>query len=598
MIVRMKKAAILIQAKDAYASLEELRALGLLHIEHQKAPAGRNISVIKEEIAVIDEAAGILSGISVLEKPLNTAGRELEDCKSAASHIIDLRKRINQLEDFSNNLVNTISQWEKWGDFEPESLRELANKNVFIRLCQIPLNELKTPPPQVIVKKVSVNSGIANCAVISLNAKKPPFKEVPPPKMSLKDMRVRLEHDHEAIASLNTQLFEQLIYKKHLEDRKMSLENELVFQEALAGMGQSAALAYFIGYAPDDALSPLLEAAKKHSWAIEVKEPSQEDNIPTLIRNPRWVNLISPVFKMLEVVPGYAELDISLWFLVFLSVFFGILIGDSGYGAVYFALTLLFHNKFRKRLKDKTVFILLYLLSSCAIIWGVLTATYFGQEWLPASVKPLIPALRNDRSMQAFCFFLGALHLNIAHCWRAIVKLPAFAALADLGWMLILWGSYFLARLLILEYSFPAFANWLFIAGTVLVIFFSSPNKNPLKAACAGLGAFFLSVVNTFTDVVSYIRLFAVGLAAVAVADAFNKMALDLGWGSLTAGFLASLALFAGHALNILLGPLSILVHGVRLNVLEFCSHVDVKWSGFSYNPLRNQGNPKQGAQY
>ena len=159
--------------------------------------------------------------------------------------------------------------------------------------------------------------------------------------------------------------------------------------------------------------------------------------------------------------------------------------------------------------------------------------------------------------------------------------------MADIGWTTILWGSFFLAKVLVLGFSFPAFAKWFFIVGPVLVLFFTNPSKNILKGTLEGLSALALSFVNTFTDVVSYIRLFAVGLAGVAVADAFNKMAIDVGFGNIFSGAVASFILVVGHLLNVVLGPMAVLVHGVRLNVLEFCGHVDVKWSGFSYKPLK-----------
>ena len=98
-----------------------------------------------------------------------------------------------------------------------------------------------------------------------------------------------------------------------------------------------------------------------------------------------------------------------------------------------------------------------------------------------------------------------------------------------------------------------------------------------------------LNFVNSFTDIVSYIRLFAVGLATVAIADAFNKMAMGIGFNSVLTGLATALILLLGHTLNIILGPLAVLVHGVRLNVLEFCNHVDIRWSGFSYKPLREE---------
>ncbi len=121
----------------------------------------------------------------------------------------------------------------------------------------------------------------------------------------------------------------------------------------------------------------------------------------------------------------------------------------------------------------------------------------------------------------------------------------------------------------------------------LLVLFFTSPQKNILKTIGEGLGTIALSLVNNFTDVVSYIRLFAVGLAGVAIADAFNAMAAGVfKKGDFLTIIAAAFIVVFGHALNIILGPMSVLVHGVRLNVLEFCSHVSVTWSGFAYKPF------------
>ena len=263
------------------------------------------------------------------------------------------------------------------------------------------------------------------------------------------------------------------------------------------------------------------------------------------------------------------------------------LIGDAGYGAIFFILTLFAQIKLGRRVSGRSLFVLFYILSSAAMLWGVLTGTFFGQAWLSQKVSPLIPALRDDKNIQALCFLLGAIHLSIAHLWRAVIKLPSVRALAQVGWFIILWGAFFLAKMLVLGDAFPAFGKWFFIAGAALVVFFTDPKKNILKGIGSGLGALLLNLVNSFTDIVSYIRLFAVGLATVAVADAFNQMAMDIGYGSILTGIMTSFILLLGHTLNIVLGPMSILVHGVRLNVLEFCSHLDVNWSGFSYKPLK-----------
>lgn len=584
MIVPMKKIAVIVQAKDAQQSVDALRSLGVVHVEHETQPKGKDIAAYNDDIALINDAAGILLSFEP-KKPAQKGPGEVSDWKSAARHIIDLYKRLEQLKEYSRSLMNRITEWERWGDFDPNTIKLLSEKNIYVRFYYIPVSEIKNLPAGISVKTVFVSSGIANCVIVSQGKVEIAFKEIAPPKTGLARMRLRLKEDAQVSGSIENELKKHAAYRDSLLAVKTSLEKELEFYEAVNGMGQEGSIAYLAGYVPYDTVEIVRQAAKNQRWAIAINDPSPDDNAPTLIRNPRIVSFVSPVFKLLEIVPGYHELDISLWFLIFFSIFFGMLIGDAGYGIFYLLLTLWAHRKWGKRLKGGSVFALFYILSSCAIIWGVLSGTFFGQGW----IKPLVPALQNDKDMQALCFFLGAFHLSIAHLWRAILKSPSLAALADIGWVVILWGGFFLAKMLVLGSSFPGFAKWFFIAGPALVILFTSANRNILKGIGEGLGAFALSFINSFTDVVSYIRLFAVGLAGVAISEAFNKMALSIGFNSVITAAITSLILVAGHALNIVLGPLAVLVHGVRLNVLEFCSHVDVKWSGFAYKPLKEE---------
>lgn len=589
MIVPMKKIAVIVQSKSTEPTIARLRSLGILHVEHQRVPKGKDIEGLQQDIALIDEAIGVLSETEFLGKRVVEEEGRPDDAKKLARHIIDSRKRLEQLREFSRRLKSQIAQWEPWGEFDPGRIRLLEKKGVFVKLYQIPVRDLKTLPAGLVVKRLFTTKGLAGCAVVSRERIDIPFKEIAPPKMNLKKMRDRMSEDDWMMKLVITEIKDLVARRAGLARVKESLENVLESHMARQGMGQSGSLSYITGYVPHDAVESLLAVSRKERWATSIKEVSEEDKVPTLIRNPRWVSIINPVFKIIEIIPGYRELDISMWFLLFFSVFFGMLIGDAGIGAVFFILTAIFHKKFGRRLRDRSIFVLFYILSTCAMIWGVLTCTFFGQEWLSGFTKPLIPAFRNDKNIQTLCFFIGAFHLSIAHVWRAIVKLPSLIALAEAGWILILWGAFLLARMLVLGDAFPSFGKWFFIAGAALVILFTKISKNVFKGLGAGLGNLLMNVVNSFTDVVSYIRLFAVGLATVAVADAFNKMALDIGYNSILTGLITSLILLLGHALNIMLGPMSVLVHGVRLNVLEFCSHLDITWSGLAYRPLKEE---------
>lgn len=584
MIVRMRKTEIILQAKDTEQAAVALRRMGVLHVEPAQAPQGSDISALGEEINLVNQAMGTLTEFSV-KGSRGDGYIEKSDWHLVARHIVNLKKRIEQLKEYSVTIKDKIDQWKEWGDFDPREIEALKEKNIYLKIYQIPLKEIDKLPAGIIVRQVSLSAGLANCVVISKQETPLAYKEMDLPKMSLSQMQARLADDAKTINALKKDILKHLDYQPRLSVIKKGLDKELELHQVMRGMGDYGTLACLSGYLPADAERALLETAKKQGWGVAINEPSEDDNVPTLIRNPRWAALIQPVLKFLEIVPGYRELDISPLFLCFLGLFFGMIIGDAGYGVFYFALTFLLQKKFSSRIKDKKVFSLFYFFSACAILWGLLTGTFFGQEWhIKAGLKPILPILNDTKFLQAFCFFLGAFHLTLAHAWQAMRKTPSLTALADSGWICVLWAAFFLAKNLILNDPLPYFTKWLIIAGISLVIFFSSPQKNILKTIASGLGAVALSLVNNFTDVVSYVRLFAVGMAGLAIAETVNTLAA----GFKSANPLAAMAIiFIGHTINMLLGPMSVLVHGVRLNILEFSGHANLAWSGVAYKPLK-----------
>jgi len=585
MIVAMKKVFIFLQQEHARTALNDLAALGVLHIEHQNPPSSEEINALTEKLVLVEQAILILSTADPRITPVVLPSK---DIISVCQHIVDLQKRSEQLKEYAVTLNTWADQWGPWGDFDPQQISQLAQKGVYIKLYQIPREQLKNLNQEIIVKKIFSQGAIENCVVFSRNNIQLSFKELELPKISLAEMRQRLSEDAGIILNLKKQISAHLDYQVELLAEKKSLTLQKKYFEALRGMGQAEELVYLKGYAPVDAEETLIREAKQRGWGIFTAVPQEEDQVPTLLRNPAWISFIKPLLKLLELIPGYRELDISPLFIVFFSLFFGMLIGDAGYGLVYGLLNFWLHKKLGRKMKDQSVFFLFYILSFCAIIWGFLTGTFFGQAWLlNLGIKPLVPALTDTTFIQGLCFLIGAVHLSLAHGWKAILKAPALEALAELGWICVIWAVFFLAKNLILGESFPSLGSGLIITGLVLVLFFTSPQRNIFKTIGSGLGTIALSLVNNFTDVVSYIRLFAVGLAGVAIADAFNAMAAGIiKKGDFLTIVAAALVVVFGHALNIILGPMSVLVHGVRLNVLEFCGHAGVTWNGFVYKPF------------
>lgn len=586
MIVPMKKVSFIVQSKDSNEILKKLRSLGLIHVKFTNNPQGKDINLIKENIALINSALHVLQEALSGEKAACPSEIALNNWKELALHIQGLGKRIEQLNEYAQSLNNEIAKWKVWGDFNPDKVKSLEKKGIYFRFFEVPKNKLNKISSNVIVKQISTNKGFVNCLVISREKKDFGFVELTLPRMGLARTLSRLSQVVSVIEGLKNEAREKTCHYLDLLKVRSSLEKELCFQEAIFGMGMVGDISYLEGFAPVSSSAILEDAAKKNKWGLLISEPSSEDAVPTLLKNPRCVSLISPVLKLLGIVPGYYELDVNLVFFIFFSIFFGILIGDAGYGLVYLLISFWLSKKIGTKLRNKDVFFLFYVLSFCAIIWGLLTGTFFGQSWLQKfGINGIAPVLNDPKTIQTLCFGLGALNLSIAHSWRAILKAPSLAAFSDVGWICILWAAFFLAKTLILADVFPSFCKWLIMVGLFLVIFFTNPQKNIFKTVGEGLGTVALSLMNNFTDVVSYVRLFAVGLAGVAIAETANSMAASLGTGfvAIIAGVLITVI---GHSLNIILGPMSVLVHGVRLNVLEFSGHASITWSGVAYKPL------------
>ena len=481
MIVPMKKATILFETGDAEATVKYLRTLGVLHVEHQNLPEGRDISALQEKVALINSSFDILNRAIALDKNIQPQNNIIGDWTAVVNHIIESGKRQEQLESSSRNIIGQINEWEHWGDVDLNQIQHLSQNGIYLKLYQVPVKEIRSFPDDVVVKTIFTAGDIAHCVVITRRQFECAFLEILPPKESLSLLKSRLSENNKVMERIKGEIIESACFYEDLSGMKKNLEKEIEFQQVLSGMGKEGAISYVTGYIPFDREGHLITKAKSNKWGIMISEPSADDNVPTLLRNPQWVGMIKPVLGLLGLTPGYRELDVSTLFLVFFSIFFGILIGDAGYGLVYILLTVLLTIWLRKKMllntEMQTIVSLFFLLGSCAIIWGIFTGTFFGQGWL----TPLIPQLNNATFMATFCFFLGAFHLSIAHSWRAYLKIPSLTALADVGWICILWAAFFLARTLILGEGFPPWGLWLVAAGVVLVILFTNPQVNILR---------------------------------------------------------------------------------------------------------------------
>jgi len=595
MIERMKKMTFLVPEKKRDRFLASLRKEGVVHISRiSEIPLG-TFDEVEHKIVRVKEAMEVLSAREdgALAKT-GPSGKGEHELVHESVKIAEACRDKDLLDQEIADLENKLVWFEKWGEFDPEDVRKLKEKGIDIRLYFLSKKQLKSIPKDKYLIKIIRWIG-KNAYVMTVKEDGGlPFgqEEIQIPLHGPAWVKQRLIERAEMSRKLGDFLEESVSLIGPLKELKGVLEKKREFLGVKFGMKEEEGFSCLRGYAPTKYSEKVVALAKENGIGYLVEDPENMEETPTYITNPPWLDVIRPVFDFMQVVPGYDEFDVSFAFLIFFSLFFAMIMGDAGYGVIFLAITFLVRRK-AKNLPWQPFF-LMYVLSVATIIWGTITGVWFGIEAI--SEIPFLHALIIDRINQLvpdnqsfimyLCFVIGAAHLTVAHLFQVVKYINSPKCLAGLGWIAIVWGMFFTVGALVVNKPFPSFAGYFFIGGIPVVLVFANYQKNVLKGISETIGHLPLSVISSFSDIVSYLRIFAVGFAAICVAESFNDMALGGGVNSFGKGLLAAFVLFFGHALNIILGCLAVVVHGLRLNMLEFASHLDIHWSGKAYKPF------------
>jgi V/A-type H+-transporting ATPase subunit I len=514
-----------------------------------------------------------------------------------------------------------IDRFSKWGEVNPEDFAFLAQKGVYLSFYEIPSKDYGALPESV--KTIFVSSDKAQTRFLLVgkaNRQRP--AEMPPQALNVVEPRLstrvlateneRLKHEIEAI---DVSLFGEAVYKTEIAAYGKKLAKDVEFENVFTGMYDDVAegerrsnLAWLSGFAPAADVDAIKKTASDEHWAVSVQDPEPEDTVPTKLKNNKLVSLIYPLTDFLETVPGYTEYDISGWFLLFFCVFFGMIFGDAGYGSLLALIAI--GGLAAKGKKAPQGLKLLLLLAISNIAWGVMTCTWFGipPDALPQALRNIsVPAISNaspnqdavSKNLQVVCFSIALVQLCIAHIKGIFRCLSAKGGrlkfLSEIGSIAMLAGMYNVILMLVVQIDPFLTMNiivGLLVGGFVFTFVFANYEGSIGKSILSSLQNFIsvvLGITNVFSDIMSYIRLWAVGLAGSSISLTVNTMAGPTLGNFLI--FLGILLLVFGHGLNIILNVLSVLVHGVRLNTLEFSSHLGISWSGIAYKPFKEAAN-------
>jgi len=583
MIVPMRKIFVAGRNCDREAILSLLADLGAIHLVPVDPRKAVPDEVMVRRLEMLRQAIQLLSHVRPEGTPPNISPTD------AAQEVLDIQRRAAEGRNRLTMLYHQLEQvLATWGNLALEDLRQLRDAGISVQFYQVSARLVSEIKAECVHVAGELPGGELLVAVVSRGGSPSLPEEAKPMSLPPRDapsIRAEAKQIEEALRQDNQRLHELATLVPAMQKEVAQLEQELAETVAVRGALADEDLLAFQGWIPAERV-PALEkalAAAPFPIGFVVSEPGPDDNPPTLVRPPRWARPIEGLFQMLGTTPGYREFDVSVPFMIALPLFTAILISDGGYGALLFLVPALAYKKVAKKLGEQFTQLLM-VVGAISTAWGIIINTFFGVA-LPF-YQPLISVGLAEESrlfMMRLSFTIGAIHLSLAQFWQGVRFWPNLQALAKLGWGLFIWGMYGVVNFFVLRGPFNWETPWpyLLIAGGTLAILFAHPSPNILKTLLYGVAGFPLSMLSAFSDVISYVRLMAVGLASSVLASSFNQMAMDIG--SLP---LMIVILLFGHGLNLGLCLIAMFAHGVRLNMLEFSNNLGMQWVGYPYRPF------------
>lgn len=605
MIEPMKKVAVLMSAATREQSLEDLRRLGVVHLHQPPSlsppaplpPAGEGSEhlPLEEKLQLLRDALALVPAGSVGLLP--ATGPQAAEGLALASELLNLHHDLSRGASELAALRRQRDEQAVLGRFDPQDVLALREVGVFVRLYAGSRRDWKTYSGHPGVERIAARGSTVYLAHVSRDEQdRLPLREVAAPALGLDELEARIAASERALAETQDRIEKRVAQAPLLRASQLHFLNARRLAWAREALGGDERIACLRGFCPTARLAELNRRAAESGWGLVVTEPGDDDPTPTLLRNSRFTALFQPVMDFLRVLPGYREFDASGLFLIFFTLFFAMILGDAGYGLLLLATTFVASRCF-PAIPRRTL-PLFYLLTAATVIWGAMSGLWFGVPQLaelPGLRGLVVPALNafvtdNEATLIWLCLTLGAVHLTLAHLWVAW-RHRSLQSLADLGWMLVVWAAYVAAIWVLVGDGRLSVAIMLAVGGLLGVVLFGEQTggnfARGIGRGVLNLPLNLLTAISSFSDMVSYLRLFAIGLASKEVAVAFNRLALEVGFGDGVAALSAVLLVLLGHTVNLLLGALGVVVHGLRLNLLEFSRHLNVTWSGIPYEPFR-----------
>lgn len=580
MITQMKKYTFLVFHREYEAFLEQLREVGVVHVT-QKAAGVADDAHLQELLAKADNARKLIAQ--------GAPDQLLQEKAALESRIATTQKEVNKMA--------------IWGDFSAERIAQLKEAGYILRYFTCPKKLFQDEWGIVVAEQgatvyfVQVNNtdeAPENCQEQYLNEK------------SAADLQKDVDGLNGLLVAQNARI--ELWAKENipaLENELNELQQQIDWKRVTLNTASEAdgSLKVLEGFCPIDQLAALDAMLQKQEVYYQAEDPTAEDNTPIKLRNNKFTQLFESLTGMYG-WPNYGEFDPTPILAPFFLLFFAMCMGDCGYGILLIIIGLLIAKKKLNIAMFEGIGPIITVLGVGTTVVGFFLGTFMGidlynAEWMPQALKSVMikgEVMGYDIQMVlALC--IGVFHICLAMVVKAICYTKQFGFkenIATWGWLLLIVGGLIVAILGLTVLPENVF-KWALIAvgavSALAIYIFNTPGRNPLINIGAGLWDTYNMATGILGDVLSYIRLYALGLAGGMLGAAFNNLGLMV-MGGTTEGATWQwlpfvLILVLGHVLNLAMSALGAFVHPLRLSFVEYFKNAGYEGKGTLYQPFK-----------
>lgn len=580
MITQMKKYTFLVFHREYETFLEQLREVGVVHVT-EKAAGMAEDAHLQELLAKADNARKLIAQ--------GAPDQLLQEKAALESRIAATQKEVNKMA--------------IWGDFSAERIAQLKEAGYTLRYFTCPKKLFQEEWGIVVAEQgstvyfVQVNNADdapEGCQEQYLNEK------------SAADLQKDVEGLNGLLVAQNARI--ELWAKENipaLENELNELQQQIDWKRVTLNTASEAdgSLKVLEGFCPIDQVAALDAMLQKQEVYYQAEDPTAEDNTPIKLRNNKFTQLFESLTGMYG-WPNYGEFDPTPILAPFFLLFFAMCMGDCGYGILLIIIGLLIAKKKLNIAMFEGLGPIITVLGVGTTVVGFFLGTFMGidlynAEWVPQALKNVMikgNVMGYDIQMVlAIC--IGVFHICLAMVVKAICYTKQFGFkenIATWGWLLLVVGGLIVAILGLTILPENVF-KWALIAvgavSALAIYIFNTPGRNPLINIGAGLWDTYNMATGILGDVLSYIRLYALGLAGGMLGAAFNNLGLMV-MGGTTEGATWQwlpfvLILVLGHVLNLAMSALGAFVHPLRLSFVEYFKNAGYEGKGTLYQPFK-----------